>query len=121
MVPLSAAYKHVPKLPQLGPEDPGPFAFADEERVRRILGEAGFTSVALERHDLSLDIAVGEGLDVAAKSAIELGPASRALDGQPPEKVAAAAAEIRAALAPFQRGNGVPLGASIWIVTAINR
>ena len=43
MAPLAAAYKHVPKLPQQGPEDPGPFAFASEARVRRILGEAGFT------------------------------------------------------------------------------
>ena len=34
MAPLMAVYKHVPKLPQLGPEVPGPFAFASEERVR---------------------------------------------------------------------------------------
>jgi SAM-dependent methyltransferase len=34
MAPLQAAYKHVPKLPQQGPEDPGPFAFASEARVR---------------------------------------------------------------------------------------
>ena len=43
MAPLQAAYKHVPKLPQQGPEDPGPFAFASEARVRRILDAAGFT------------------------------------------------------------------------------
>ena len=42
MAPLQAAYKHVPKLPQQGPEDPGPFAFASEARVHRILGAAGF-------------------------------------------------------------------------------
>jgi ubiquinone/menaquinone biosynthesis C-methylase UbiE len=40
MAPLQAVYKHVPKLPQLGPEDPGPFSFASEARVHRILGEA---------------------------------------------------------------------------------
>jgi hypothetical protein len=120
MVPLQAAYKHVPKLPELGPEDPGPFAFANEERVRRILGEAGFASIELERRDLSLDVAVGRGLDVAVKSAIEVGPASRALEGQSAELKAAVAASIRAALAPFQRDANVPLGASIWIVTAVN-
>ena len=38
MAPLQAVYKHVPKLPPLGPEDPGPFAFASEARVKRILG-----------------------------------------------------------------------------------
>jgi ubiquinone/menaquinone biosynthesis C-methylase UbiE len=120
MVPLRAAYEHVPKLPELGPEDPGPFAFAGEERVRRILGEAGFSAIALERRDLSLDVSAGKGLDVAVKSALEIGPASRALEGQPPEKIAAATASIRTALAPFLRDGKVPLAGSIWIVTAVN-
>ena len=48
MAPLQAAYKHVPKLPQQGPEDPGPFAFASEARVRRILDAAGFTGIEME-------------------------------------------------------------------------
>ena len=63
MAPLQAVYKHVPKLPQQGPEDPGPFAFASEARVHRILGEAGFTDIAMEACPLSLDIAIGRGLD----------------------------------------------------------
>jgi ubiquinone/menaquinone biosynthesis C-methylase UbiE len=120
MVPLQAAYQHVPKMPQLGPEDPGPFAFADEERVRRILTEAGFSSIALERSDLSMDVAGGRGLDAAVTTALEIGPASRALDGQPPDKVAAATASIREALAKFVKGDSVPLGGSIWVVTATN-
>jgi SAM-dependent methyltransferase len=118
LAPLQAVYKHVPKLPQLGPEDPGPFSFASEARVHRILGEAGFQGVAMEPCNLSLDIAVGRGLDAAVTSALEIGPAARALAEQPPDVVAAAANSIREALAPFARGQSVPLPASIWIVTA---
>jgi SAM-dependent methyltransferase len=118
MAPLQAAYKHVPKLPQLGPEDPGPFSFAAERRVHRILGAAGFSGVAMEPCNLSLDVAVGRGLDAAVESALEIGPASRALEGQPSDLRAAATLSIREALAPFARGNTVPLAASIWIVTA---
>ena len=118
MAPLQAVYKHAPKLPQLGPDDPGPFAFASEKRVRRILGEAGFHGVALEPSDLSLDMAVGRGLDAAVTAALEIGPAARALAEQPPDVVAAAKNSIREALAPFARGQAVPLAASIWIVTA---
>ena len=118
MAPLQAVYKHVPKLPPPGPEDPGPFAFASEARVHRILGEAGFQGIAMEPCNLSLDIAVGRGLDAAVESALEIGPAARALEGQPPELVAAATNSIRQALAPFARGLAVPLPASIWIVTA---
>src|ERR1700692_4355677 len=118
LAPLQAAYKHVPKLPQLGPEDPGPFSFAAEQRVHRILGEAGFSDIAMEPYNLSLDVAVGRGLDAAVESALEIGPASRALQGQPSDLRAAAAKSIREALAPFVKGNTVPLAASIWIVTA---
>src|SRR5690349_15372155 len=85
MAPLQAAYKHVPKLPQQGPEDPGPFAFASEARVRRILGEASFTGVEMEPCPLSLDTAIGRGLDGAVQRAFEIGPVSRALEGQPAE------------------------------------
>jgi ubiquinone/menaquinone biosynthesis C-methylase UbiE len=118
MAPLQAVYKHVPKLPQLGPEDPGPFSFASEARVNRILSEAGFVGMAMEPYDLSLDIAVGRGLDAAVEASLEIGPAARALQEQPPDVRAAATNSIREALAPFVRGQTVPLGASIWIVTA---
>ncbi|WFU20221.1 methyltransferase domain-containing protein [Bradyrhizobium sp. CB3481] len=118
MAPLAAAYKHVPKLPQQGPEDPGPFAFASEERVRRILGEAGFTGVEMEACPLLLDAAIGRGLDGAVQSAFEIGPVSRALEGQPEDARAAVAASIREALTPFVKGDAVLLPASVWIVTA---
>jgi ubiquinone/menaquinone biosynthesis C-methylase UbiE len=118
MMPLQAVYKHAPKLPQLGPEDPGPFSFASEARVNRILSEAGFSAIAMERCNLSLDVGVGRGLDAAVETALEIGPAARALAEQPPDVVAAATVSIREALAPFARGPAVPLAASIWIVTA---
>jgi ubiquinone/menaquinone biosynthesis C-methylase UbiE len=118
MLPLQAAYQHAPKLPQLGPEDPGPFSFASEARVRRILSEAGFSRIEMERCDLSLDVATGRGLDAALETALEIGPASRALEGQPPDIRAAAANSIREALTPFAKGQAVPLPASFWIVTA---
>jgi SAM-dependent methyltransferase len=118
MTPLQAVYKHVAKLPPQGPEDPGPFAFASEERVRRILGAAGFTGIAMEACPLSLDIAIGRGLDAAVQGALEIGPTSRALEGQPADVRAAATNSIREILAPLAKGNAVALPGSIWIVTA---
>jgi ubiquinone/menaquinone biosynthesis C-methylase UbiE len=118
MAPLQAVYKYVPKLPQVGPEDPGPFSFASEERVHRILGEAGYTGITMQPRDLSLDIAIGRGLDVAVQGALEIGPASRALQDQPEDMRQAARVSIREALAPFARGESVMLPAAIWIVTA---
>src|SRR5579872_349542 len=118
MTPLQAVYRHVPKMPPVGPEDPGPFSFASPERVKRILGAAGFSAIAMEPCDLGLDIAVGRGLDAAVLGAMEVGPAARALADQPPEIVSAAEQSMREALAPHLKGETVPLDAAIWIVTA---
>lgn len=120
MLPLEEAYRHVPRLPPSNPEDPGAFAFADEHRVHGILRGAGFEGVAMEPVYLSLDIAIGRGLDFAVDAATGMGPASRALEGQPPAARAAAVDSIRAALSRYQAGNLVALPAAIWIVTATN-
>jgi SAM-dependent methyltransferase len=120
VLPLREAGKHAPPLPETNPEDPGPFGFANEARVRKILSEAGFADIVLEPHDLELDIAVGGGLETAVRAAMTIGPTSRMLDGQSEAVRAAATADIRKALAAHARGDAVPLGAAIWIVRATN-
>jgi SAM-dependent methyltransferase len=120
MLPLQAAYKFAPRLPEVGPEDPGAFSFASEARVHRVLGRGGFSDVAMAPVDLSLDVAVGRGLDAAVESVVEIGPVSRALDNQPQDVRAAAAGAIRTALEPYLKGGEVRLGGAIWIVTAQN-
>ncbi|UTD28155.1 class I SAM-dependent methyltransferase [Bradyrhizobium sp. WD16] len=116
---VQEAYKHVPRLPEMKPEDPGPFAFASEERVRAILTEAGFGALALAPFDAELDMAAGRGLDQALTVATSIGPASRALEGQPQDKVEAARADIRTMLARHQQGARVLLKAAMWMVTAV--
>jgi hypothetical protein len=104
----------------MDPEAPGPFAFADEARVQRVLSQAGYADIAVAPHDLDLDIAAGGGLERAVAAALAIGPTSRMLDGQSEAVRAAAAADIRMALGAHVRGASVPLGAAIWVVTAAN-
>lgn len=120
MLPLEEACRHVPRPPASGPEEPGAFAFADERRVRDILGAAGFQKVSLESVELSLDIGLGRGLEAAVEAATGIGPTGRALEGQPPELRAAAVDSIRATLARYQVGTAVALSGTIWIVSAAN-
>jgi SAM-dependent methyltransferase len=119
-LPLEEAYRHVPRLPPSDPDAPGPFAFADEGRIRDILEGAGFAGVRLEPVDLALDIGIGRGIESALETALAVGPTSRALEGQPPELRTAAAESIRAALRRYQAGNVIALPGAIWIVTATN-
>jgi hypothetical protein len=119
-LPLSEAYRHVPRLPEPAPEDPGAFSFASATRVRDILTRAGFGAIELEPVALSLDLATGRGLESAVGTAVGIGPAARALEGQPPALRSAATAAIRAALETHQEGERVALAGAIWIVTATN-
>jgi SAM-dependent methyltransferase len=119
-VPLRATLEHVPPLPRPGPEDPGPSSFASEQRMHRILADAGFQSVTLEPRGFDLDIAGGGGIEEALEAAMALGPTNRALQDQGPETRAAVAASIRRALQPYQRGKQVALAGAIWLVTANN-
>jgi SAM-dependent methyltransferase len=120
MLPLEEACRHVPRPPASGPEEPGAFAFADERRVRGILDGAGFVAIGLEALELSLDIALGRGLEAAVETVTGMGPTSRALEGQSPQLRAAAIESVRNALARHQVGTAVTLQGAIWIVTARN-
>ena len=120
VMPFHAMKNRVPPQPERKPEDPGPFAFANDSRLRGILEAAGFTDVAIEARSMQLDTAIGRGLEVAVRGALELGPVSRALDGQPEDVCALAETDIRAALTPYLKGDSVELGASVWVVTAQN-
>ena len=88
--------------------------------MRRILMEAGFQVTEVEPRDFDLDIACGKGIDEALETAVGMGPASRALEGQAPQVRAAVIESVRQVLQPYQRGQNVPLAAAIWLVTARN-
>ncbi|HEY8142678.1 MAG TPA: class I SAM-dependent methyltransferase, partial [Kofleriaceae bacterium] len=49
--PLAAARDLLPPMEPPDPHAPGPFAFADSDRLRGILTEAGFRDVAIDAHD----------------------------------------------------------------------
>src|SRR5262249_33269660 len=120
MVPLEATYAHLARLPEIGPEDPGPFSLARAERIERIMRAAGFDAIALEPVALALDVGVGRGLDAAVEGALSIGPVSRALEDQPGAMRMKVATSIRAALARFCEADRVPLRASFFIVSALN-
>lgn len=115
---LMAAYGHVPRLPRMDPRDPGPFAFADPGHVGEILDAAGFTGAAIDPVDVAIAPLAGGTLAETATQLLEIGPASRAVAGQPPETVAAVARDIEKALEPYQGVDGIKLPAAIWIVEA---
>ena len=93
LVPMAAALQHLPAPPPpLDPLAPGPFAFADPERVRAILTGAGFEGVEIAPHDQK----IGTGdVDQATALALKVGPLGAHLTAE-----------------------GVRMDSATWIVTA---
>ncbi|HRD46456.1 MAG TPA: class I SAM-dependent methyltransferase [Caulobacter sp.] len=114
-VPMAAALAHVPPLPApADPHAPGPFAFADAERVRTILAGAGFTGVDIAPYDTFVG---GHPLEDAVTLSLKVGPLGMLLRENPDKRDAVIGA-VRDALAPHEGLDGVMLPAAVWIVTA---
>ena len=118
-VPLAAAARHITLPPPPEPGTPGPFSFADPERVRGILGRAGFTDLAFDDHRATLTIGGGQGLDEVVEILLTgVGPTSAALRQADPTVRPTVAASVREALAPYHvPGAGVRMDGSCWLVT----
>lgn len=115
-VPLSAVRPLLPPQPQLGPEDPGPFSFADLARVRRILSFAGFDQITCKPFDTPM--VLGSTLDDAIAHVSEIGPVSRMLTDATPDQRTQAVAALKQAMQPFAGKSPVAMGGAVWIVSA---
>ena len=118
-VPLKAASHLLPPLPPSDPTAPGPFAFADRDRLFGILSGAGFTRAAIEPFDLRMGT---DTLEEAVFQSLRMGPLGAALrqaeaSDELKRKVEAA---LRAALEPHVENGLVRLPGAAWIVSARN-
>lgn len=120
-IPLAAAAKHLPPAPPPNPDDPGPFALANPEKLKRILREGGFSDERIAPHDMTLEMSGGAGLEGAVRQTVQMGPIRNALADQPPAALTAVEDAVRAALSPHVRDGGVHMQAGIWIVEALRR
>jgi len=113
-LPMEAAGSLVPAPSPPEPGAPGPFAFADPDRVRGILAGAGFADVELTPHDEK----VGSGdLETALALALRIGPLGAILRDNPGLREPVLP-RVRAALARHDGPDGPKLDAAVWTVTA---
>nr|WP_236519251.1 class I SAM-dependent methyltransferase [Sandaracinus amylolyticus] len=96
------------------PDAPGQFAFADGDRVRRILDESGWTNVDVRAADVPTLIAEQDLLAYVTK----LGPVGLALRDADETTRARTTEALRAAYAPSLRDGAARFTAASWLVTA---
>ena len=113
--PIRTALPFLPEPPAAPePGAPGPFAFADEARVRSILTEAGFGGIRIRPEDAM----IGTGSVATMRDLLmQVGLLGTALR-QHPEAASDVSAALDAALSDHVTAEGVKLGAAVWVVSA---
>lgn len=112
--PAAAAFAIVPPPAPPDPEAPGPFAFANPDRTKNILLQAGFRDVELEPVDQWM---AWPDVDTALSYLTEMGPVGRLLR-ESPDSATEVTAAVRAVLSRYQSPQGVRIASAAWIVSA---
>ena len=113
-IPMEAAEPLLGQPPPVDPTAPGPFAFADADRVRAILDQAGFADVAIAAFDAAIG---GSSIDETVSMTFRVGPLGRAL-AENRDRIPAVAEAVRRAVTPYDTAGGVFMPSAVWIVQA---
>jgi SAM-dependent methyltransferase len=114
--PMAAARPLLPPQEPVDPLAPGPFAFADAARLRKILGNAGYRDIRIERLDSTMHM--GATLDDAIEQALRIGPLARATAELDDATLVEIRAAVRETLATFETPDGIAPAAACWLVGA---
>jgi SAM-dependent methyltransferase len=116
LVALRGALAAGRDLPLPPPDAPTPFSLADPDRVRKLLGAAGYTEIDFAAIDEPADL--GSDAADAYAFALTMGIVeglTQDLDERAREQ---AMARLRETLAAHETDDGVLLGSSAWLITA---
>jgi SAM-dependent methyltransferase len=116
-VPMTALASRLTLPPPAPPDAPGPFAFAERERVVGVLERAGFSEIALDPVDLPLHIPGASARDAAA-FLLCVGPTGRAVREAGTRDLAPLARELERALEPHVSNDGVRMRGAVWVCSA---
>ncbi|GAA4551207.1 class I SAM-dependent methyltransferase [Streptomyces collinus] len=109
-----AAAPFLPDLPARRPDQPGQFAFADPERVRRILAESGWAGIDIQPVDVVCALPEKDLVTYFTR----LGPLGMVLPGADERTRAEIVEAVRPAFDPFVQGTEVRYTAACWMVSA---
>lgn len=109
-----AAAPFLPELPAYEPDAPGQFGFAREQRVRQILGDAGWSAVEVR----PLDIEVSLDAQELAIYAARMGPVGIALQAMDEEAGAPIREAVLRAFDPYVTDGAARFSLACWLVTA---
>ncbi len=115
--PLQALAAVLPMPAPPPPDAPGPHSLGDPNRVKDILGSAGFRDIGLE--GIEDDLTVGDGrVEPTVDFLLTTGPCARMLKDAPPETAEKARSTLRAFFRGIAQDGKVKQRGATWLVTA---
>lgn len=118
LVPAMAAVSVLGTMPEMpAPDAPGPFSLADPDRVRNILGSAGFRDVDIADHSDVMRMPE-EQIPSWVESALGVGAVQRMIEGADSETVERVRVAIDEAMRSRLQDGEVPLSRAILLVRA---
>lgn len=109
-----AAAPLLPDMPARRPDGPGQFAFADRNRIQRILDESGWAAIEIRPIDVTCTLPETELVGYLTR----LGPLGLILPEVDATTRARFIATVRAAFDPYVHGADVRFTAACWMVCA---
>jgi SAM-dependent methyltransferase len=109
-----AAAALLPSMPARDPDAPGQFAFADSNRVARLLADSGWSEVDLQPLDVECSFAEKDLLRYVTR----MGPLGRLLQQADESTKERVLAVVRPAFEPFVHGDEVRFDAACWRIGA---
>jgi SAM-dependent methyltransferase len=117
-IPGAAAAKCVELPRPASPHAPGPFAFADSERVLGLLEEAGFGSLNCESLERPMTIGRGLNSEQLVEFSLQMGPAGAAMREADESLRESLRASVAEAIEPYRTAEGMVMDSATWIVSA---
>jgi len=109
-----AAAPFLPALPRRKPDAPGQFAFADRDRIARILNASGWTEIDIQPVDALCTLPEPDLIRYLTR----FGPVGRALQETDEATRGRIAETVRAAFDPYVHGAEVRFTAACWMARA---
>jgi SAM-dependent methyltransferase len=109
-----------PGRPAPDPQAPGPLAFADANRVRAILDEAGWSQIDIAELVAPMQLFGTTDFDTALEASLRVGSAARMLQGADADTARTVHEAMRRVLHAQWTDDGAVVDSVTWVVTARN-
>lgn len=113
-VPLRAAAPFLPETPRFEKDAPGRFAFADPDRVRDILADAGWRDIAIAPLDTTAPLSFDELMTMS----LRVGPLNPILKDADEDLRDTVWDAVAIALEPYVKEGVAQMTSACWLVTA---